>query len=109
MKALYMPNGNLQFRTISNLEMFDQKIKNSLGIFSVETFWDTRKGLNFNVMSSRLGNYKLEHMRNKLIEWYGEEADFSEVKNKKKVGSTMYGTIQYIHKIYGQSEVTLNG
>lgn len=109
MKALLMPDGNLNFKLIQGIEEFEQRILNSLNIYSVETFWDTTKGVNFSVISSRESDYKLEHLRNKLVEWFGNEASFSKILNKHKVGKTIKGTIQYNHKIYGESEVQISG
>lgn len=104
-----MTDGNISFETVEGLEEFEQRILNSLNLYSVETFWDSRKGVNFSVIASRQNDYKLEHMRNKLIEWFGDEATFSKIKDKSKKNSVLYGTVEYTHKIYGQSEVFISG
>lgn len=109
MKALLMPDGNLNFKVIEGIEEFNQRMLNSLNIYSVETFWDTTKGVNFGVIASREGNYKLEHLRNKLVEWFGQEAAFSEVKNKTKSNGVLKGLVTYEHKTLGEGEVSVIG
>lgn len=100
MKELELKNGDLTFNVLENLRGFENKLINSLKVFSVETFWDTNKGLSFDVISSKQGDYKLQHIKSKLLEWFGNELEYLEIKKEKIEGSILYAKITYIHKFY---------
>lgn len=109
MKELIFDNGNLTFQTDSTILGFENKLVNSLQIFGVETFYDIGKGLNFDVISSNQTNYKLQHIKSKLLEWFGDELKFLEFTDIKIIGKIVKVTLLYEHKTLGkiESEVTI--
>ena len=107
MKAIKMTDGNLEFALVEGIEEFEQRIKNSLNIFSVETYWDITKGISFDVISSKDGNYKLQHIKKKLFEWYGEELLKLEYEKITKTGSLVTAVLKYVHKKYKEQEVSI--
>lgn len=104
MKELILNNGDIDFSTDDTIVGFENKLVNSLQIFGVETFWDTGKGLNFNIISSNQTEYKLSHMRAKLLEWYKNEIDELVYTDIKIVGKTVKAKLKYTHKIFGKNE-----
>lgn len=102
MKELIFEDGDLQFRTDDTIEGFENKIVNSLLIFGVETFWNGQVGLNFDVISSNQTEYKLEHIKAKLLEWYKDEIDTLRYKEIKIVDKVVKATLEYKHKTFGE-------
>lgn len=104
MKELIFNDGDLTFQTDSTIVGFENKIVNALQIYGVETFYDINKGLNFDVISSNQTNYKVQHIKSKLLEWFGEELDSLEVKEVKVVGKVAKVKMTYKHKTLGENE-----
>lgn len=104
MKELMFNDGDLTFQTDSTIVGFENKIVNALQMYGVETFYDINKGLNFDVISSNQTNYKVQHIKSKLLEWFGEELDSLEVKEVKVVGKVAKVKMTYKHKTLGENE-----
>lgn len=108
MKALKMADGNLEFSIIEGTEEFEQRIVNSLQVFSVETYWDITKGISYDVISAKDINYKLEHIKSKLLEWYGEELSDLRYSSIKQKDNIVEAVLEYTHKEYGSKEVGIS-
>lgn len=104
MKELELEDGDMTFNTLKDLSAFENKLINSLKVFSVETFWDVNKGLSFDVISSKQANYKLQHIKSKIQEWFGNELEYFEIKKEKIEGSILYVKMKYIHKFYKEDK-----
>lgn len=104
MKELMLENGDLTFQTDDTIEGFENKMINALQIYGVETFYDINKGLNFDVISSNQTNYKVQHIKAKLLEWYGNELNSLEIKQVKIVGKVAKVKMIYEHKTLGKNE-----
>lgn len=104
MKELMFNDGDLTFQTDETIIGFENKMVNALQIYGVETFYDINKGLNFDVISSNQTNYKVQHIKSKLLEWFGEELESLEVKEIKVVGKVAKVKILYKHKTLGENE-----
>ena len=104
MKELIFDDGDLTFQTDNTIIGFENKLVNALQIYGVETFYDINKGLNFDVISSNQTNYKVQHIKEKLLEWYGNELETLEIKEVKVVGKVAKVKIVYKHKTLGENE-----
>lgn len=104
MKELMFNDGDLTFQTDETIIGFENKMLNALQIYGIETFYDINKGLNFDVISSNQTNYKVQHIKSKLLEWFGEELESLEVKEVKIVGKVAKVKISYKHKNLGENE-----
>lgn len=103
MKELMFKDGDLTFLVDDTVHGFDNKLANALEIYGVETFFDTTKGINFDVISSNQGVYKLQHMRNKLWEWYKNELEFLELRDIHISNKVAKATLYYKHKTLGEN------
>lgn len=104
MKELMFDNGDLTFGIDDTIEGFNNKMVNALQIYGVETFYDINKGLNFDVISSNQTNYKVQHIKAKLLEWYGSELESLEIAEVKIVGKVAKVKMTYEHKTLGKYE-----
>lgn len=104
MKELILNDGDITFTVDDTITGFENKLVNSLQIFGVETFWDTGKGLNFNIIASNQTEYKLSHIRVKLLEWYKDELEELVFTDIKIVGKVVKAKMKYIHKTFGKDE-----
>lgn len=104
MKELILKNGDLDFTTDNTIIGFENKLVNSLQVFGVETFWDTGKGLNFTIIASNQSEYKLSHIKSKLLEWYKDELKDIYYSETKIIGKVVKARLKYTHKIFGESE-----
>lgn len=109
MKELIFNDGNLDYVTSDSIEGFENKVTNALLIFGVETFYNTNLGLKFDIISSNQTEYKLEHIKNKLLEWFKNEIKTLEYTDIKIVGKVVKATLSYDHKTLGKNtqEVSL--
>lgn len=109
MKELMFDNGNLSFEINSEILGFENKLINALQIYGVECFYNIANGLNFDIISSNQSNYKLQHIKAKILEWFSDEIDTLEFKNIRIVNKILKVTILYSHKTLGkiESEVTI--
>lgn len=105
MKELIFENGNLTFETDETIVGFENKMANALQIYGVETFYDINNGLNFDIISSNQTNYKVQHIKSKLMEWFKNELDSLEIKEVKVVGKVAKVKISYSHKTLGKNEI----
>lgn len=108
MKELIFNDGNMAFTTDDTIVGFENKMQNSLLIFGVECFCNTAVGLNFDAISSNQTEYKLEHIKNKLLEWYGNELKELYYKDVKIVGKVVKATLVYTHKTLGSGTTEVN-
>ncbi|WP_297636874.1 hypothetical protein [uncultured Clostridium sp.] len=108
MKELMFNDGDITFIVSETIEGFENKLVNSLQIFSCETFYDQNNGINFDVISSNQTDYKLEHIKSKLLEWYGNEIEDLKYKNIKLVNKVVKATLEYSHKTLGNKESEVN-
>ncbi|MEG2347288.1 MAG: hypothetical protein RSB50_06360 [Cetobacterium sp.] len=103
MQELMFNDGNLEFTTDSGIRGFENKLVNSILIFGIETFYNNNAGMNFDVISSNQTEYKLEHIKNKLLEWYSEELESLEYKDIRIIGKVVKATLEYSHKTLGKN------
>lgn len=104
MKELIFDNGNLSFELDNSIIGFENKLINALQIYGVETFYNLANGLNFNIITSNQTNYKLQHIKSKILEWFSDEIDFLEFTEVKIVGKIVKARLKYKHKILGDVE-----
>lgn len=104
MKELMFDDGNLSFQTDDTILGFENKLVNALQIYGVETFYDINKGLNFDVISSNQTNYKIQHIKAKILEWFKDELESLEIKEVKIVGKVAKVKMTYSHKTLGKNE-----
>lgn len=107
MLGIKVNDGNLEFGTVSGIEEFEQRIVNALQVFSVETYWDTTKGISFDVITSKDENYKLQHIKKKLLEWYSSEITGVKYEKISKENDILTAVLIYQHKKYGEQEVNI--
>lgn len=109
MKELILNDGDLSFELNEEILGFENKLKNALQIYGVECFYNITNGLNFDIISSNQSNYKLQHIKAKILEWFYDEIDTLEFKNIRIVNKVLKVTILYSHKKLGkiESEVTI--
>lgn len=104
MKELIFNNGDMTFLVSETIDGFENKMVNALQIFSCETFYNLNNGINFDVISSNQTEYKLEHIKSKLLEWYGDEIEDLVYKNIKLINNVVKATLEYKHKTLGTTE-----
>lgn len=104
MKELIFEDGDISFIVSETIGGFENKMVNALQIFSCETFYDQNNGLNFDVITSNQTEYKLEHIKSKLLEWYGNELEDLKYKNVRLVDKVVKATLEYSHKTLGNNE-----
>lgn len=104
MKELMLNNGDLTFETSDTIEGFENKLLNALQIYGVETFYDINNGLNFDIISSNQTNYKVQHIKSKLTEWFKDELKTLQILEVKVVGKVAKVKIFYEHVTLGKME-----
>lgn len=104
MKELTFEDGNLSFEIDNTVTGFENKLTNALQIYGIETFYNLSNGLNFDVISSNQVNYKLQHIKSKVLEWFSDEIDFLEFTEIKIVGKIVKARLKYKHKTLGDVE-----
>lgn len=112
MKALKMENGELDFKIISGVEEFWQRVKNSLKIYANECFYNENLGIDLIIINEQdIAEYKLEHICSKLKEWYKNEIlgiDYKIISEDERI---LKAKILIKHKEYSkiEKEVVING
>lgn len=111
MKALKMENGDIHFdKKVDGLDEFLQRWINSLLVYSNECYYNENLGLNINIIDNiNDSKYKLEHIKQKTLEWYSDELDdlYYELISEKE--RTIKAIFYFNHKRYKeiQKEIEL--
>lgn len=98
MKELILENGNITFLTSDGIEGFENRLLNAIQIFSVETYWNILTGISFDVISSNESFYKLEHIKSKILEWYGDEINTLDYKEISINNGRIKAVLVYSYK-----------
>lgn len=105
MKAIKMEDGNLKFGTAEGIDEFWQRVVNALKIYDTECFYNENLGLNIRMMfEQKVSEYKLEHIKGKLLEWYRTELDAVDYQILSEKDRTLKAKFYLTHKKYGRIE-----
>jgi|GEM_PF-583724 len=97
---------------VEGLDEFVQRVVNSLSIYSDETFYDEKLGLDINVIDNqKYAVYKMEHIRDKLMNWYRAELEDLQYNIISEEERIIKANFYFKHKKYGEfnKEVTIDG
>lgn len=112
MKSIKIEDGNLEFMCIDGIEEFWQRVVNSLKIYNTECFYNENLGLDIRLINEqKVSEYKLEHIVNKLREWYKSEIESIDYEIISEEERTLKAKIYITHKEYSkiEREVNING
>lgn len=110
MIAVNMEDGEWKFGIVGGMDEFWQRVLNSLKIYDTECFYNEKLGLNIRmIFEQKVAEYKLEHIKGKLMEWYSKELDAVEYDIISEEGRTLRARLYLTHKKYSriEREVTL--
>ncbi len=105
MKSINLTNGNLKFECITGVEEFWQRVINSLKIYSSECFYNENLGLDIKILfEQKYSEYKLEHIKDKLKEWYKNEIENISYEIISEEERTLKAKLYITHKKYSNIE-----
>lgn len=111
MKSINLIDGNLKFECVSGVDEFWQRVINSLKIYSTECFYNQNLGLDIKMIyDQKYSQYKLEHIKSKLKEWYRNEIENISYEIISEEERILKAKLYITHKKYSniEREVLIN-
>lgn len=107
MTSLKMVEGELQFdgSVVAGIEEFLQRLVNSLKIYNIECYYNENLGLDIRILNEiDEPEYKLQHIKEKVLSWYGEELNNFTYKLISTTNRTIKAIFYFEHKKYNSFE-----
>lgn len=111
MIAIKMSDGDLKFEIVKGEDEFWQRLVNSLKIYNIECFYNQNLGVDISILHEQdIDEYKLEHIKEKIKEWYKKEIISIDYEIISKENRVLKAKLLITHKEYSKisKEVTIH-
>lgn len=112
MNSLKMTDGEIDFNGLTTgIDEFLQRLVNSLKVYNTECYYNQNLGIDITILNEiEEPNYKLQHIKEKVLSWYGDELNNFTYKLVSTSNRTIKAIFYFEHKKYKnfKKEVLIN-